>query len=348
MTYHDPEGQIVGLLAQRLLLWRCDPQGQRDYASPGWLAFTGYAAHQALGLAWVEAIHPGDREPCLAAWRAAIPAQAPFALQYRLRRHDGAYCPMLDHAVPLADAEGVFRGYAGSSVPQEVVVPEGTAGAPARAAAPLPLGLHEVALNTLQTVVSLLELKARRLESPAAAEQLRSVGRYVLSVGIVQQQLFGREKGGKVELGGYLALLAQRLVEAHERLGIRVEAEVEPVRVATTRAVAMGMIMSELVANSLQHAFPGRGGGTIRVVTRPLEGGGAEVVVADDGVGMHPALYPAGRANSMGLRLVAALARQARATVALSARRGVRFTFALPEHEAASPAPGARARRRAG
>jgi two-component sensor histidine kinase len=110
----------------------------------------------------------------------------------------------------------------------------------------------------------------------------------------------------------------------------------------------MGMIVNELVANAVQHAFVERNGGTIRVAVRPLAGGGAEVVVADDGVGTDPALYPAGQGGSTGMPLVAALARQAKATVTLDGREGTRFVFSLPELGAVSHAPAARGRRRVG
>jgi PAS domain S-box-containing protein len=65
--------------------------GDCDYLSEQWAAYTGVAASTHFGRAWMDALHPGDRPATEAAWGAAVRAGTPFSAEYRMRRHDGAY-----------------------------------------------------------------------------------------------------------------------------------------------------------------------------------------------------------------------------------------------------------------
>jgi two-component sensor histidine kinase len=129
-------------------------------------------------------------------------------------------------------------------------------------------------------------------------------------LGIVQQQLPVEERDGKVDLGLYLSALGEALLAAHGRGGIRLVTAVERVRVPVRQALALGMILNELIANSVLHAFPDRRAGTVGIEVRRLGHGGAEIVIADDGIGLDPAHFPSGRDGSTGRMLVAELARR--------------------------------------
>jgi PAS domain S-box-containing protein len=95
------------------MIWRCDPEGNCDYVNKPWLAFTGRRIEQERGDGWLEAVHPADQEGSAAAWQQAFGARQPFERQYRLRRHDGEYRWVEDHALPITGADGSFAGYIG-------------------------------------------------------------------------------------------------------------------------------------------------------------------------------------------------------------------------------------------
>jgi PAS domain S-box-containing protein len=346
MAQDTAEQGAARALDAHLPLWRCRPDGQRDHVSAGWRAFTGRSTQQELGSGWTEGVHPDDREGCRTAIQAAIASRAPFSLRYRLRRHDGAYRLMLDRGVPFTDAAGAFAGYVGACMDIQDEVQAMVSAPLALAAAPLS-ELQGMTLNVVQTAVALLDLKGRRLRDEAAAAPLRAVARYMLAMGIVQQQLSRRVKRGEVELGRYLAALGRALLDVHGRPDLRLLAQADPIQVTTAQASTLGLIVNELLANSIRHAFPGREAGTVRIEVRRLRNGGAEVVVADDGIGLDPALYPFGQDGSTGMALIAALARQAKARVEVEGQGGTRFTVTLPDDRAgAADARMARRRRR--
>lgn len=79
-----------------------------------WLAFTGRKMEQEVGDGWTQSIHPDDAKARLEAYSSHFDARKPFAIEYRLRRHDGEYRWMLDIGDPQFDAAGEFKGYVGN------------------------------------------------------------------------------------------------------------------------------------------------------------------------------------------------------------------------------------------
>ncbi|MDF3029642.1 MAG: two-component hybrid sensor and regulator [Moraxellaceae bacterium] len=94
----QPQGCTLRAAEQRYLLesmpelaWAGAEPGQADYLSPQWLAYTGTRAAEVLGAGWLQLVHPEDREAITAALATLGPEARRFALEYRLRRHDGVY-----------------------------------------------------------------------------------------------------------------------------------------------------------------------------------------------------------------------------------------------------------------
>ena len=74
-----------------LLVWTCTPDGECDYLSRQWVAYTGRPAEEQLGYGWAEHIHPDDRARVEAAWTAATAKGDTFDLEFRIRRADGVH-----------------------------------------------------------------------------------------------------------------------------------------------------------------------------------------------------------------------------------------------------------------
>jgi PAS domain S-box-containing protein len=103
----ESEQRFHGLLESLpQLVWTTTAEGVFDYLSPQWVAYTGLPAATQLGSGWLEQVHPDDRAPLLADWERAVTAGSPVHLEFRIRRHDGAYHWFDTRAVPLRDADG--------------------------------------------------------------------------------------------------------------------------------------------------------------------------------------------------------------------------------------------------
>jgi two-component system cell cycle sensor histidine kinase/response regulator CckA len=97
------------------LVWTCDLQGACDYLSPQWAAFTGVPLSEHIGLGWIDALHPDDRQPVLAGWQVAFESESGFQTEFRLRRHDGTYRWFDTRATLLRMPDGKVKKWLGSS-----------------------------------------------------------------------------------------------------------------------------------------------------------------------------------------------------------------------------------------
>jgi PAS domain S-box-containing protein len=102
--------------AAPVLIWTSGLDARCDWFNQPWLAFTGRPMEAELGNGWAERVHPDDFDRCLGIYLGAFHARAPFAMEYRLQRHDGVYRWLLDNAVPRFAADGTFVGYIGTCV----------------------------------------------------------------------------------------------------------------------------------------------------------------------------------------------------------------------------------------
>jgi PAS domain S-box-containing protein len=89
------------------LVWTANPDGHCDFLSKQWVDYTGLPEDQQLGFQWLDRVmHPDDRARTAAAWTAAIEGRAPYDIEYRLRRADGAYRWFKARGVPVRDDAG--------------------------------------------------------------------------------------------------------------------------------------------------------------------------------------------------------------------------------------------------
>lgn len=98
------------------MVWRAGTDARCAYVNATWLAFRGRPLERELGDGWSEGVHPEDVGECLASYRRAFDARAPFEAEYRLLRHDGAYRWILDRGAPYHAPDGAFAGYLGSCI----------------------------------------------------------------------------------------------------------------------------------------------------------------------------------------------------------------------------------------
>ena len=97
-----------------VMIWTSGPNQLCDYFNQTWLNFTGRSLVAELGNGWAEGVYPEDVKTCMDTYTRAFDARQPFEMQYRLRRHDGAYRWIFDAAVPRFNENGSFAGYIGS------------------------------------------------------------------------------------------------------------------------------------------------------------------------------------------------------------------------------------------
>ena len=165
---------------------------------------------------------------------------------------------------------------------------------------------HRIA-NSLQIIASILLLKARTVPSEETRLHLRDAHLRVMSVATVQQHLQASGHGVSIDLGPYLSRLCDALAASMigDSRPISVTAEADAATVASSEAVSIGLITTELVINALKHAFPSGSSGKI-LVKYDVDEANWRLSVSDNGVGLHP--DGSGRGNTgLGAAIVEAL-----------------------------------------
>ncbi|HVL12265.1 MAG TPA: PAS domain-containing protein, partial [Gemmata sp.] len=103
-----PDLAHVRAVADQLpqLVWTCLPDGYCDYVSRRWVDYTGVPEAKHHGRGWLRAVHPADRGRTRAAWDAFVAGTGEYDVDYRLRRHDGAYRWFKTRGVLVRDGAG--------------------------------------------------------------------------------------------------------------------------------------------------------------------------------------------------------------------------------------------------
>ena len=92
------------------------PDGYCDYQSQQWVDFTGVPMSEHVGDGWNKLLHPEDRPRAYAAWQAAVEDRAPYDLEYRVRRYDGAYEWFKVRGRPIRNAAGEIVRWFGTAL----------------------------------------------------------------------------------------------------------------------------------------------------------------------------------------------------------------------------------------
>lgn len=143
--------------------------------------------------------------------------------------------------------------------------------------------------NNLQIVQGLLHLKAQGAQDPETARELAAASARIGLIATMNSFLLKSSKGvSKVALKPYLTAICEQLREAICPDNIDFSFDLEQAEIDSQRALFLGLVLNELVTNSIKHAFPGGCGGHIVVVLR-RGNGMLSLTVADDGCGRDAA-----------------------------------------------------------
>jgi two-component sensor histidine kinase len=167
---------------------------------------------------------------------------------------------------------------------------------------------HRVA-NSLALVAALIRLQVSSQENDAVKSALAETQARISAIASMHRSLYTSDDVRRVEMDRYITTLASELDEsmATDRQKSNIICRLEPIQIASDRAVSIGMIVTELLTNAIKYAYPDRGVGEIRVELRKTSDDEAILVVEDDGAGFDPKGPIQG--TGLGSRIVASMAK---------------------------------------
>jgi PAS domain S-box-containing protein len=186
--------------------------------------------------------------------------------------------------------------------------------------------LYHRTKNNMQVICSLLSLEGFRCKDPEIAEEFHEIEGRIQSMSLVHERLYKSNDLARIELAGYINELVALLTGSHridpER--IHVSTELDTIYVPVDIAIPCGMIMHEIISNSLKHAFPEYRDGRLDIKLKSRGTERVYVSITDNGVGKGIIVDPS-KSEGMGLRTVFALADQIGGEVRFSTESGMCF-----------------------
>ncbi len=183
--------------------------------------------------------------------------------------------------------------------------------------------IHHRVKNNLQIISSLLNLQSRHVENEPALDMFLESRNRVRSMALVHEKLYRSDDLAKVDFCEYIQSLSRHLFMVYGVSSTEIDlcVDAKDVFLDINTSIPCGLIINELISNSLKHAFSGRKRGRIHVVLRPEKNGNFKLVVRDDGVGLPKDLDVA-KTESLGLQLVAMLVEQLQGTFRIDNNQG--------------------------
>ncbi len=205
--------------------------------------------------------------------------------------------------------------------------------------------IHHRVKNNLQIICSLLSLQANTFNDPRIVEPLQESQRRVRTMSLVHERLYQTTSLAEIDIAAYIVDLVQDTFHASMLTNnpICLRFDLDNLYLEAETAIACGLILNELVANAIKHAFPDDRPGEIciRLKPHPTIVNSYTLSIADNGVGI-PKTVEIDNTDSLGLQVVCALVAQIYGTLEVDRQQGTAFhiTFPLqPEHPHTEPPP---------
>lgn len=192
--------------------------------------------------------------------------------------------------------------------------------------------------NNLQMITALIRMEARNVPDGETGERFDRLAGRISSLALLYDLLSGEDADDGVDLGVYLSKIASSVMEAHAVEGVRLELKVDAWPCSINVAMPTGLVVNELMTNSLKHAFVGRDKGTI-VISSLVDDQGCRITFSDDGVGL-PVGTSWPHAGKLGAVIAQSLKQNAKANLEVFSAPGKGFRviifFARQEAEPAT------------
>ena len=191
--------------------------------------------------------------------------------------------------------------------------------------------IHHRVKNNLAVISSLLSLQSNYIKDKDDLELFRESQTRAKSMALIHERLYQSEDLKRIDFSDYIKTLSSDLfmTYAGDPDRIKLNMDLEHVLVDINSAIPLGLILNELISNSMKYAFPNGENGDINIKLESKEGEFI-LIVGDTGVGLPEGL-DFKNTGSLGLQLVTSLTDQIDGNIELDQSKGTQFTIKFKE-----------------
>jgi len=189
--------------------------------------------------------------------------------------------------------------------------------------------VHHRVKNNLQVISSLLGIQSRTIKDEKAKEAIRDGRTRVHSMSLIHQNLYQKDNLSGIEMNDYLPKLCESLFNTYNIAGdqVSLRTEITAIKLDVETVIPIGLIVNELITNSLKYAFPDGAHGEIFIQLSEI-GDDLVLVVSDDGIGLS-AEQLNDKKGGFGHKLINAFRNKLDATIKIENREGAHIELVI-------------------
>lgn len=189
--------------------------------------------------------------------------------------------------------------------------------------------IHHRVKNNLQIIYSLLNLQSSLITDEAHLEAMRDSRNRIKSMALVHEMLYSSSDLSSINLDAYIRSLIQHLsfTYSNPRQDIKYTMVIDKkISLEIDRMIPLGLLVNEMISNSLKYAFPERDG----EITLKMESEGEYYLftISDNGIGLYDG-FDASKVESLGMQLIFMLADQMDADLKMESKNGLTYYIKL-------------------
>ncbi len=289
------------------IIYQTSTNGIKTFVNDAFYKVLEATPGEVIGEPWDRWVHMEDRAKSKEAFTRMIEQDVDtFELENRLVSSSGKIIYMLHNMKLLRDEHGTITGVQG--IAREITRLKNTEGQISQALKEKEMLLRELyhrTKNNMQVISSLVSLQSASLKDKTVLDILKDTQDRIRAMSIVHEQLYKSQDLASLDIKDYMEVLANVMVLSYQSQPEKVSLllDIESFALPIDVVMPCGLVLNELISNSLKYAFPGDRSGAISIYMRRAAENQVEFVYADDGIGFK---LPGDmkKVETLGLRLV--------------------------------------------
>ncbi len=321
--------------AGKVGVWEWNIQTNEVYIDSNLKAMLGYKDEEIANQFsnWLRFVHSEDVGLVKAEINAYLEELIPkYEIEHRMLHKNGDAYSFLTRGNVVRDRDGIPAFMAGSStditVRKQV---ENKLKSSLKEKEVLLKEIHHRVKNNLQIISSLLRLQSGYIKDKYALEIFKDSQNRVRVMALIHENLYKTNNLEKIEFSEYIRKLTNNLIRCYNITNIKINSNIEKLNLKIDTAIPCGLIINELISNSIKHAFKNSEEGEIYVEFITLQTGKYSLSVSDNGVGVRENIDSL-KKQSLGLELVWNLVEQLEGTIVYNSKLGTSFRITFTDN----------------
>ena len=334
-SLHESEERFRNLADNSpVMIWMTDADNKLVYMNKTKLNFFGKKFEELTNDVWMDTRHPDDKEKFINELFSAAKEMRDFSIEIRVKNKNGDYRWLLDSASPRILPDGSFVGFIGSGI--DITERKNSRIKLEKSLKEKELLLKEVyhrVKNNLQVMSSLLSLQVRYITDEKALNGFKSSKGRISAMALLHENLYNSRNLSDIDFKEYIDSISKSLLAAYQNKAkdIKIKLDIEKISLSLDASINLGLIINELVSNSLKYAFKGKDKGRIDISFVKENKENLILKVSDNGIGL-PDDIEIRKLNSLGLELVTNIVEQLQGKLEISKNGKTEFKITFKQN----------------